>query len=258
MREYSAEHAKACLQEFGMTVIDIDVAQNANRADLLATYHDEHYLVEAKRREEHEDWLSLLHQAHKNGLGTLTRDVKPWNALSSMIEKAYKQLLATPAPSNSFRILWIVAPHDDSSFVLECTKMRLYGLESLVTVRNTKTMPSVEDCYFYYPSEFERMPCLEAVVLTTDYAGKLLLNPLSSSTTRFKKSHLYLKLRQANAVVDPYEIHEQRKCFLIPPEKRKQSPNHSNWAYIKEEYGVMTCAMKQSAFNGLICVNNSE
>ncbi|MBI3132447.1 MAG: hypothetical protein HYZ13_14115 [Acidobacteria bacterium] len=258
MREFSTEHARQCLDAIGLDVRDIKVVQNEKRADLLATFQQETYIVEAKNRSAHTGWLELVQMARSKGAGTHSRDVQPWNALSSMIQVAYAQLIATPAPSNAFRILWVVAPHGDADFVLECLKIRFFGLARLVVIQDSETPPVARDCFHYGRSEFERTPHLDAVILGNIEAGQLLLNCLSKNKDQFKKSYLYKWLHRANAVVDPEEKEADGKAFLIPIDIEGGRNPQANWQYLKQTYGVKTSVMRKNAFYGPMSIEMEE
>lgn len=255
MREFSSRHAKECLQAMGFDVRDIPTVVGDKRADLFATYKNEIFIVEAKLREPHSEWMGLLQDIRSNDLKTLSRPVKPWSALSSKLQGAYQQLLSTPAPIGAFRILWLVAPHDDADFVLECLKVRLLGRAKLTIIHDIHSLPAIKDCFHYHQSEFQRAPELDAVILTNQTSGQLLVNCYSENKVRPRTSHFYTTLQHANAVVDPEELNAQGSCFLIPTNYVGGHSDKSKWQYLKQTYGVMTSVMHESLFRGIVPIN---
>src|SRR5450432_1507003 len=173
MRELSTEHARTNLSAEGFHVEDIPVEPPAKRADLRLRFGDEEYLVEAKLRGPHGSWREFLSKARAEGSAAMSRLVDPWSALSSMITEANEQLLATPASSEAFRVLWAVALDDDQKFVIACLEKRLLGTELLVSIgRDDLYNPKMLECYHYASNDFERCPEIDAAVLGTSEGGK--------------------------------------------------------------------------------------
>lgn len=252
MRELSTEHARKQLSLMGFAVSDIGIVPNEKRADLLASFEEEEYVIEAKLREPHSKWKSLIEDVSKNGTSNISRDVKPWNALSSTIKEAYLQLQDTPASPNAFRLLWIVAPHNDSEFVIKCLKIRLLGTADLVIINGFDCQPSIKKCYHYFSNDFERSPQLDAVVIGDKKSGQLLVNCYSKNKATFRASKLYTFLDKSNAVIDP-EIHSKDGSYLIiSTEFNGIRDGKSQWQYLKDKYGIQTSLMYGSYFNGLV------
>jgi len=251
-RELSTEHARTELSLMGFTVTDIDTNPNEKRADLLASFEEEEYVIEAKLRMPHSDWRKLIEDASLKGVSTISRDMKPWNALSSTIKEAYRQLQATPASPNAFRLLWIFAPHNDSEFVIECLKIRLLGTADLAIINGFDCQPSIKKCYHYFSNDFEKSPQLDAVVIGDKKSGQLLVNCYSKNKVTFRASKLYTFLDKSNAVIDP-EIHSKDGSYLIiSTEFKGIRDGKSQWQYLKDKYGIQTSLMYGSYFNGLV------
>src|SRR6185312_17450364 len=114
--EPSKKHAAGCLATLGFLVEPIDEAPGAKRADLRATRAGEEYVVEAKGRSESRKWLEFKRKVETIGFDTLSREIEPWNAMSSRIEHAHRQLNETPASPQAVRLMWVPAQHDDDEF----------------------------------------------------------------------------------------------------------------------------------------------
>src|SRR3569832_1712923 len=104
--ELSKRHASAFLSEQGFRVEEIEVVPGEERAALRAAWSGDEYVFEAKMRTEHQAWLDTVEKARREGFASTSREVDPWNAISSMIRKALDQLVATPSSKDAFRILW--------------------------------------------------------------------------------------------------------------------------------------------------------
>lgn len=252
MSELSADHARTELTLMGFTVTDIDTVPNEKRADLLASFEEEEYIIEAKLREPHSGWQSLVEDASSKGISNISRDVKPWNALSSTIEEAYLQLLATPASPKAFRLLWIVAPHNDSKFVIECLKIRLLGTAILSIFNGFDCQPSVKECYHYFPNDFERFTQLDAAMIGNDKSGQLLVNCYSKNKASFRASKLYTFLNKSNAVIDPEIRSRDGSYLIISTESIGIRDAKSQWKYLKDKYGIQTSLMNGFHFNGIV------
>ncbi len=252
--EFSKRHAKICLAGNGFAVEDVPEVPGERRADLRVRWHDEEYVIEAKGRSETAAWRALFSEVRAHGVATIRREVKQVNAISALIRTAYKQLLATPADNRAFRILWLVAAHPDSSFVLTSVEKRLYGLEDIVAIGSARRPPETRRCYYYSHSDFLRFPGLDAAILSTREAGRICINSFSPRRDRLRMSRLYEILAQRSAVQDP-EIEEKRgQAFLIDG-RIDQSRTWEQWTFLQKKYGYKTCVMNDSYFNGVVSID---
>jgi len=252
--EFSKLHAKICLAGNGFAVEDVPQVPGQPRADLRVRWHDEEYLVEAKGKTETAGWCALLSEARAQGVATIGREVKKVNAISAVIRKAHKQLLATPADNHAFRILWLVAAHPDSNFVLASVEKRLYGLENLVAVRSPRRQPETRPCYYYCHSDFLRFPGLDAAILSTKEAGRMCINSFSSRRDQLRMSRLYQILAENGAIRDP-EIEEERGHAFLIEDRINRSARGEQWNFLRKKYGYKTCVMADSYFNGLVNID---
>ncbi len=251
--EFSKVHAKTCLAGNGFAVEDIPVVSGERRADLRVRWSDEEYLIEAKGKSETTSWFALLSEAGKRGLATTARKVKQWNAVSAVIRDAHDQLVATPAGDRAFRLLWLVAAHPDSSFVLSSVERCLYGLENLVAIRSTRQPLETRVCYYYSHSDFLRFPALDAAILSTREAGRMCINSFSPRRDQLRMSRLYEILAQSGTIQDP-EIEEKRGHAFLIDGPINRSPKGEQWNFLRQKYGYKTCVMGDSYFNGLVSI----
>jgi hypothetical protein len=254
--EFSKIHAKKCLSGEGFIVEEISTAQNS-RADLRASWNNEEYIIEAKGKDQTLSWTSLVSKAESDVLSSISRDVKPWNALSAVTSDAYKQLTSTPASNTAFRILWLVAAHNDSAFVLSCIEKRLFGLENVVAIKSFHTPPIVKPCYYHGHNDFIRFPDLDAVILSNLQAGYMCVNSFSHRRQSLRASRLYSVLNERGAVRDPEIAESEGTAFLIAEKNINRSSSGGQWKYLKEKYGYGTSVMMDSQFNALMSVDLS-
>ena len=251
--EDSKEHCRAYLLAKGFTVEDIPTVPGEKRADLRAHYGQEEYILEAKEREETHRWRSLLAKVTENGQATMSRVVEPWNAVSSMIEGACRQLEATPSSQSAFHILWIVALRGDEEFVIRCVEKRLFGLETVTAVKSPHDPVRVFPCYYYSHADFPRFPILDAAVLCLRDKGFLCVNSFSLKREALRQGHLYSLLARQRAVRDPELLERRGKAFLI--EKQiDRGPHGAQWQFLRDKYGCGTSKMINSQFDSLLSV----
>jgi len=254
--EFSKMHAKKCLSGEGFIVEEIPTARNERRADLRAAYNGEEYVIEAKGKDQTTTWTNLVFEAEGNVLSSASRDVKPWNALSAVILDANEQLASTPANNAAFRILWLVAAHNDSDFVLACVEKRLFGLEHVVAIKSFHTPPIVKPCYYHSHSDFIRSPDLDAAILSNSQSGFMCVNSFSHRRQALRSSRLYNILDKRGAVRDPEIAESEGAAFLIA-ENINRSSRGGQWKYLKEKYGYGTSVLMDSQFNALMSIDLS-
>jgi hypothetical protein len=255
MREPSTEHARFILTKEGFTVSDIRPSPPDRRADLRVHFGREEYVLEAKLRKPHAGWHELMEQVHQNGYGWTSRQIMPWNALSSMIREAHNQLVATPAGDDAFRILWLVALHDDDEFVISCVEKRLLGsVEVLPVDPHILAIGETKVCYYYTSNDFERCTGIDAAVLGTRSGGKLFVNHFSDRREAFRNTKLHDMFAVRGAVVDPELAVASGRAFMIGREFSGRRDGRAQWQYLKDHYGVATTVMQEFEFTGRVVV----
>lgn len=252
MREPSTEHARFILTKEGFTVSDIRPAPPDRRADLRVHFGREEYVLEAKLRKPHAGWHELMEQVHQNGYGWTSRQIMPWNALSRIITEANDQLVATPAGADAFRILWLVALHDDDEFVVSCVEKRLLGSVQVVPV--DPHIPVTKVCYHYAHNDFERCTGIDAAVLVTQRGGALFVNYFSDRREAFRNTKLHDMFAVRGAVVDPELAAATGRAFMLGREFSGRRDGRAQWQYLKDHYGVATTVMQEFEFTGRVVV----
>lgn len=220
----------------------------------------EEYIIEAKERSPREDWLALREAATRGLSEPLYRDVEPWSGIRSRISHAYTQLDATDGSEGAFRLLWVVAPHGDHDFVLECVEKCLLGTVTVGVFSGMCEEMGMRDCFNYEFARFQQTPRMVCAVLSSSQGARLLVNPFARDRDAFRGSHLYREFERVRAVVDPERLVEDGKALLIEEDfVHDQSSNHGDaqWEYLKERHGLLTSRCQESAFNSILVLPRS-
>ena len=188
-------------------------------------------------------------------LASTSRIVKPWNALSALIRDACEQTASTPASDMAFRILWLVAAHNDSYFVLSCVEKRLFGLENVVAIKSFQIPPITKRCYYYSYSDFIRCPDLDAAILSNLQVGYMCVNSFSHRRQALRSSRLYNILNKKGAIRDPEIEESEGAAFLIGEKNIDRSSIGGQWKTLKQKYGYGTSVMVDSQFNAVMSID---
>jgi hypothetical protein len=259
MREPSTEHARLVLSSEGFTVDDIPVEPPAKRADLRLWFGQEEYVVEAKLREPHEGWLELLKQVAQEGYASTSRPINPWNSLSSTLTEAHAQLLATPAGESAFRVLWLVALHDDDHFVISCIEKRLLGSVEVTGIDPIKlSIGESKVCYHHASNDFQRCAGIDAAVLGTRTGANLFVNYFSERREAFRKTQLHAMFSVHGAVVDPEVLEASGKAYMLGRDFVGPRNGQTQWKYLYERYGVRTTVMQEFQFAAMAAISVRE
>ncbi|KYG10192.1 hypothetical protein BE21_13540 [Sorangium cellulosum] len=246
------------MRSFGFNVEDIPEAEveGQKRADLLATYDDEEYIVEAKFRNPHHEWRELCQRAESDAFATTTRDIEPWATLSNVICKAHAQLISTPSSTGAFRMLWVVALHPDDNFVMACTKKALVGTRLLFAyneadlTKNFGALPQARECYYFDDNDFERYPGIDAAMLCTFQGGQLFVNHFSPNLERFRRSHLYTTINEKGAVVDAEILTRSGRAFMLNNDFLGPRREGAQQIYLRETYGALVSVAVEKQLYG--------
>jgi len=224
------------------------------RADLVATHEDDLFVIEAKGKAEQQDFLAHQARVRESGSSILTREVKPWNAVSSMIKTAAGQLGATPAPLHAVRLLWVSCLHRDWEFVLEATRRRLFGQALLSrfaqVADDLPEMLDPQECFYYSPADFVRFHVIDGAILAGPKGFSLLVNEFGQRAVRLRATRLHREMLQHGAVVDPLVLERAGQAMAI----RKSIPvrdHRARWQYLLDTYGVLTSAMHEHVLYAL-------
>lgn len=256
--EASKRHAGAWFTAHGFGVQPIPHVNSGKRADLKAMWEEEEYAVEAKGKSETSFWRELLSTAREHGMATDSLRVFPSNTVSGVIRDAHDQLEATPLGDRTFRLLWVLAAHEDGAFVLEAFEKRLFGIETLSCIALDRkgnavieSLPHVKRCYFHGRSDFARFANLDAVVLSTGGTGFLCVNPISPRREALRSCRLHQIFVTHRAARDP-EVEDTAgdALFIDAPVGR-----NGQLEFLKRKYRLGTSVMAESRFAGFVRVD---
>lgn len=255
--EESKDHARIYLEAAGYSVTPIPVSKvcGQERADLLATLGQEILIVEAKGKAPHQGYFDLLEMVRTQGYGSCAREVAAWNALSSVTEKASRQLAETPAPETSARILWISCLHEDWEFVFDAFQHRLYGDVELSLFPKAEALPQTVEtrrCFYYEPSDFCRFQSIDAAVLAGPNGAKVLVNEFGSRVRQLRNTKLYTGMMAKGALCDPEELRKLGDALaILGPLLNDQKVK---WQYLLETYGFKTSVRRSYHWEALIAL----
>jgi len=262
MTELSKEHARSFFSSQGFDVEDIPTAghQGERRADLRVSIDDEEYIVEAKVREPHREWHATVERAQTDGFASTSRSVEPWWLLAKRISEAHAQLVATPASSDAFRVLWVVALHGDADFVISCVEKQLTGVRQLVAFspevfsQNFSVAPQAQYCYYFEDNDFERYPGIDAAMLCTGEGGQLFVNHFSPNLERFRGSRLYSVVNSGGAVVDAEVRVRNGQALMLDTDFRGPRGGGAQQNYLREKHDLLVSVVMESQFYGVAVV----
>jgi len=173
--------------------------------------------------------------------------MKPWPAIASVIKNAADQLAATPASTDAFRLPWFVSDHEDDEFVMECIKIRLFGVETLSVM---EAGFATKRCFYHGYSDFRHFPELDGAVLAVRRGLKLCVNSFSPRRDRFAMSRLYEQFKCIGSLTDPVVSERKGEAFIIGSDFTGKPTEKALWEYLRQKYGVRTSIMRRSRFDG--------
>jgi hypothetical protein len=255
--EESKIFAKLFFESLGYSVGPIPQVKEGGqkRADLKATLNDETIVIEAKGKAPNQGYIDLLERVKAQGYGSITREEVAWNAMSSVVEKANRQLEATTAPDNAARILWISCLHDDWKYVLETFRHRLYGDVEVTIFQEINSLPvaiETRSCLYYDYSDFYRYRSIDGAVLACPVGVKVLVNEFGIRVSQFRSTKLYSESKLKGVLYDPESLRESNKVLAIYDLSERNQ--HTKWQYLLDNYGFKTSVMKSYSYKALMSV----
>lgn len=261
--EESKQFATRFFESLDHRVISIETAAELGelRADLLVEYEQDVFVVEAKSKAEHAEFLEHMKRVRDLGTSVLDRTIDPWNALSSTIEKAARQLQATPAPAHAVRLLWASCLHADWRFVLEAIQRRLFGTVLLSRfVQQSDALPTMldpQECFYYGPADFPRYRMLDGAILACPKGARLLVNEFGERADQLRRTAFHHRMNEGGLVTDPVALEASGQAMAI----RKAVPakdSGARWQYLADTYRVMTAPMREHTFRSDLVIRAAD
>jgi hypothetical protein len=261
VEEDSKTRARKVLEAAGYSVSDIPESDvpGEKRADLRCVQGDDRLIVEAKGKSAHAAYLDLQARSREPGGAAMSREIKPWSALSSVIEEAARQLEHTPSPSASARVVVVRCAHRDWRFVFDAIERCLYGLTELALWVKTDDLPELtgtKPCYYYEHSMFRRLTIVDAVVFDGPAGSRLLVDEFGDARDLLMESRLATHYARGSALRDPVVERENGTALgIITAQRLTGRDRHS---YLLKTYGFLTNPMTEYQMDGLLTLSREQ
>jgi len=229
--------AEAILKHWGATVEPVPTSQK-EESDWLATLEGFRLLIEEKTKQENPDSAAARAESLQSSqVYGSTTPLRPNNRVSGIIGKAAKQLRSTGADmQHDARIIWFTSVGFDRETKDHQAYNTLYGATKTFDLDRSA---SLQDCFFFYNSEFFRHQDIDGAYLVVADQGaatvRLCLNPFSSRWTSLRDSPFAKKL--VTGLVDPVAQEAASEAMLVDgPVDRRESGAVLN--YLRTKYGI--------------------
>jgi len=173
-------------------------------ADLLVRDGQSTYLIEIKHKLDNEELFRDCAERLDRGEEVYREDPLAWNnTIKGILSGACTQLKSTPAPSDSYRLIWFHAAGVDHELHRKRAFASFYGSVHLWP----KDPPGGDiDCFYFDYNAAWSMRDVEAMVLTDGRDIQLCLNEFSHQLGAFRTSRLYQEFATRGGVVDPIQL----------------------------------------------------
>lgn len=229
--------AESILKHWKAAVEPVPTSQK-EESDWLATLDGFRLLIEEKTKLENPDSAAARAESLKSGqVYGSTTPLSPNNRVSGIIGKAAKQLRSTGADvQHDARVIWFTSVGFDRETKDHQAYNTIYGATKTFDLDRSA---SLQDCFFFYNSEFFRHQDIDGAYLVVADQGsatvRLCLNPLSSRWTSLRDSPFAQKL--ATGLVDPVAKEAAAEAMLVDgPVDRRDSAAVLN--YLRKKYGI--------------------
>lgn len=229
--------AESILRHWGASVDPVPTSHK-EESDWLATLNGFRLLIEEKTKFENPDSSAERSEALRIGrVHGSTAPLRPNNRVSGVIGKAAKQLRSTGADvEHDARVIWFTAVGFDREAKDYQAFNTLYGATKTFDLDRSD---SLQDCFFFYNSEFFRHQDIDGAYLVVADQGtatvRLCLNPFSPRWVGLRDSPFARKL--VTGLVDPVAREAAGKAMLVdgPVDRRNRGTVLS---YLSNKYGI--------------------
>jgi hypothetical protein len=229
--------AEAILKHWGASVYPVPTSQK-EESDWLATLEGFRLLIEEKTKLENPDSAATREESLRSGqVHGSTTPLRPNNRVSGIIGKAAKQLRSTGADvPHDARVIWFTSVGFDRETKDHQAYNTLYGATKTFDLDRSA---SLQDCFFFYNSEFFRHQDIDGAYLVVADQGtvtvRLCLNPFSARWTDLRDSPFAKRL--ATGLVDPVAQEAAAEAMLVDgPVDRRNS--ETVLTYLRTKYGI--------------------
>ncbi len=229
--------AEAILKHWGAMVEPVPTSQK-EESDWLATLGGFRLLIEEKTKLENPESAAARMASLQSGqVYGSTTPLSPNNRVSGIIGKAAKQLISTGADvQHDARVIWFTSVGFDRDTKDHQAYSTLYGATKTFDLDRSA---SLQDCFFFYNSEFFRHQDIDGAYLVVADQGtaivRLCLNPFSTRWTSLRDSPFAKRL--VTGLVDPVAQEAAAEAMLVdgPVDRRDGGAVLS---YLRAKYGI--------------------
>lgn len=166
-----------------------------------------------------------------------TTPLSPNNRVSGIIKKAAKQLSSTGADlQHDARVIWFTSVGFDREAKDHQAYNTLYGATKIFDINQRS---SLQDCFFFYNSEFFRHQGIDgAYLVVADQETaivRLCLNPFSTRWTSLRDSPFAKRL--VTGLVDPIAQEAAAEAMLVDGPVDRQD-REAVLSYLGTKYGI--------------------
>jgi hypothetical protein len=229
--------AEIIFKLWGASVAPVPTSEK-EESDWLATLGGFRLLIEEKTKFENPDNAEARTQAlHSGDVHGSTTPLRPNNRVSGIVRKAAKQLRSTAADvEHDARVVWFTSVGFDRESKDHQAYNTLYGATKTFDLDKSA---SLQDCFFFYNSEFFRHQDVDGAYLVVADQGtatvRLCLNPFSERWAVLRDSPFAAKL--VTGLVDPVAQEAAARAMLVDgPVDRRDTEAVLN--YLRTKYGI--------------------
>lgn len=233
----STSIAEAILKQWGASVAPVPTSQK-EESDWLAMLDGFRLLIEEKTKLENPASAAERTEAlNAERVHGSTTPLRPNNRISGVIGKAAKQLRSTGANvEHDARVIWITSVGFDREAKDHQAFNTLYGATKTFDLDRSD---SLQDCFFFYNSEFYRHKDVDGAYLVVADGGtatvRLCLNPFSERWIALRDSPFAKKL--VAGLVDPIAREAAGQAMLVDGGVDR-SNGSAVLSYLSAKYGV--------------------
>lgn len=229
--------AETILKHWGASVDPVPTSEK-EESDWLATLDGFRLLIEEKTKLENPANSAERTEALRSGrVHGSTTPLRPNNRVSGVIGKAAKQLRSTGADTpHDARVIWFTSIGFDREAKDHQAYNTLYGATKTFDLARSN---SLQDCFFFYNSEFFRHQDIDGAYLVVADGGtataRLCLNPFSPNWVALRDSPFAKKLK--TGLVDPVAQEAAAEAMLVDGQVDRRDSG-AVLSYLSTKYGI--------------------
>jgi hypothetical protein len=205
------------------------------RADYRVTDGRDAYLIEVKQREKDNEYETAL---ARNGQAESQEFMGRLNPISRQVKESAKQLAATPARSDAFRILAFAAAGADPEIQEQQFLSTVYGKVDLIIGMKDGVAQS-KPCYYFTFSDFFRLHGIDGALVLLGNRSRFCINAFSPRLEALQQSRLYEDYDKRGATEDPTRREAAGEAFIADcGADRDRRDENAVLEYVKSKYDL--------------------